>query len=253
MTDAQEHLSALVLDRRALGDLSEGETRAMDIHLEGCGLCRGRLAAQQESFQKFEQYVLPAVLPAIRIRSQGWWQRLPAWRLAWAVPAVAAVALAVVVLPHGLQREEAGNQPRDVIAVKGGPNLQTFVKRGTQVFAAADGVLLMPGDALRFVVQSGGLPYLLIVSRDGAGQLTVYYPFGGTQSAELKSEGRNQLPGSVVLDATPGEERVIALFSRHPLEVAAVISRIASAAIEPTAADLGADALLRLRFVKGTP
>jgi hypothetical protein len=114
-------------------------------------------------------------------------------------------------------------------------------------------VLLLPGDALRFVVQPGGLPYLLIVSRDGAGHLTVYYPFGGSRSAELKSEGRNELPGSVELDATPGEERLFALFSRRPLEAARVTSRLADSTTEPSAAELGADALLRLKFVKGTP
>jgi hypothetical protein len=240
------HLSALILDRRALGDLSDLEAQEMDLHLAGCELCRGQLAAQQESFQKFEQYVLPAVLPALRTGSR----RSFPWPFAWAVPVVASLALAMLVLPHAASRSGAASL--NDVAVKGGPNFQTFVKRGTQVFAAADGVLLLPGDALRFVVQPGGLPYLLIVSRDGAGHLTVYYPFGGTRSAELKSDGRNELPGSVELDATPGEERLFALFSRQPLEAARVTSRLAVSATEPSAAELGADALLRLRFVKGT-
>jgi hypothetical protein len=245
MTEMQRHLSTLTLDRRALGDLSGVEAEEMDLHLAGCELCRGHLAAQRESFQKFEQYVLPAVLPSLQTR------RLFPWRFAWAVPVVASLALAVLVLPRSAPRQHVASQ--DEVAVKGGPNFQTFVRRGTQVFAAADGVLLLPGDALRFVVQPGGLPYLLIVSRDGAGHLTVYYPFGGSRSAELKSEGRNELPGSVELDATPGEERLFALFSRRPLEAARVTSRLADSTTEPSAAELGADALLRLKFVKGTP
>jgi hypothetical protein len=243
MTDGQRHLSALTLDRRALGDLSAEDSQAMDLHLADCELCRGRLSAQRESFQKFEQYVLPAVLPVLTARRRSY-----AWQLAWGVPIAASLALAILLLPRAVPRPQAALQ--DEVSVKGGPNFQTFVKRGTQVFAAADGVLLMPGDALRFVVQSAGLPYLLIVSRDGAGHLTVYYPFGGTHSAELKSEGRNELPGSVELDATPGEERLLALFSRRPLEASRVISQLADSATEPSATALGADALLHLRFVK---
>jgi hypothetical protein len=238
MTEVSPHLSASTLDRRALGDLGPDETEAAEAHLSSCAACRERLAEQQQSFRKFEQFVLPAVLPQLRAR------RSFAWRWLWTVPAVAALAALLLVVPRAV--------PHDEIGVKGGPAFQTFVRRGTQVFSAVDGMLLEPGDDLRFVVQPAGLHYLLIVSRDGAGHLTVYYPFGGSQSSAVDPAGRDELPGSVKLDATPGEETLFALFSRQPLEAARVTERLGSGS-DSSAAELGADSLLRLRFVKGTP
>lgn len=243
MTEAQRHVSALVLDRRSLGALSEQEARETDDHLGECVVCRGRLAAQRESFESFERYVLPALLPRLESRSQRFSiSRLAAW---FVVPVLALAALVVVVLPHGAVRDE--------VAVKGGANLQIFARRGSQVFAATDGARLQPGDALRFAIQPGGLPYLLIVSRDGAGQVSVYYPFGGTESARLDPDKRSELPGSVELDATLGEERIFAVLSRQPLEAAKVSARLAGPATDPSAAELGAESLLRLSFVKGAP
>ena len=59
------------------------------------------------------------------------------------------------------------------------------------------------------------------MSIDGAGTATVYYPYGGERSGPTSQEP-SELPGSIVLDAAPGPERVFALVSAEPLEAAVV-------------------------------
>lgn len=82
--------------------------------------------------------------------------------------------------------------------------------------------LVHPGDEVRFILT--GVPddhsHVLIVSVDGAGVATVYFPYGGTRSAPVPGPGRWEVPGSIVLDGTLGPERVFALFSKQPLAVA---------------------------------
>ena len=58
----------------------------------------------------------------------------------------------------------------------------------------------------------------MIVSVDGRGAANLYVSRDGRRSAEIPGAGpRAELPGSIVLDASPGPERVFALFSRAPL------------------------------------
>ena len=92
------------------------------------------------------------------------------------------------------------------------------------------GAVLAPGDAVRFVVEPAGHRYLLVVSLDGAGKVSVYHPFDGAESAPLAATARVEVPGSIVLDRAPGPERIVAVFSDAPLSAAAVGQRLAAAA-----------------------
>ena len=77
---------------------------------------------------------------------------------------------------------------------------------------------LHAGDALRFVLEPVGRPYLLIASVDGQGKASIYHPFGGSSSARVAPQGMVEAPaGSVVLDTAPGPERVFAFWSSEPL------------------------------------
>jgi hypothetical protein len=61
------------------------------------------------------------------------------------------------------------------------------------------------------------LPYVLIASVDGAGQASVYYPFHGQASAKVDPKGTVSVPGSIVLDSTPGPERIFVIHSEKPI------------------------------------
>jgi hypothetical protein len=239
MTQTPGHLSSWTLDRRALGALSQTEILTAETHLAACADCQKRLEAQQESLQRFQRQVAPALLPSLK----GELGRISWLRFRWLlVPVVAAAAIVVVGRPR--------IPSHDDVAVKGGATLQVFARRGGEVFPVTNGARLRSGDALRFAVQPGGLRYVLIASRDEAGHATVYYPYDGPQSAPVDPGKRSELPGSIELDAAPGEEHVFALFSRRPLNAGAVIARLAGAGSNPSPTELGADEVVVLRYVK---
>ena len=104
------------------------------------------------------------------------------------------------------------------------------------VMRVANGARLAPGDALRFVLYPTGLPYVLIVSVDGAGQVSVYFPFQGQASAPIDGATPVSVPGSIVLDRAVGPERLFAIFSDRPLEAHAVRELLARTAAGGSAA-----------------
>ncbi|MHB8419465.1 MAG: zf-HC2 domain-containing protein [Myxococcales bacterium] len=238
------HLSTLKLNARALGQLSPGDLGGADAHLEGCERCRALAAELAADDDRFRREVFPRTLPRIEARAaRGRWGRGARWGWIWA-PAVALAALPVALL---VLRTSA---PRPDLEPKGGPVFQLFARRGVQVFAVEPGSRLQPGDQLRFVVDPGELDHVLVASRDGAGKLSVYYPFGAVASGAVTPTTRSELPGSVTLDGTLGDERLWAVFSRRPLSSEEVLQALSS----PDSRGVpGADSVLELSFRKALP
>ena len=181
------------------------------------------------------------------------WERVRDWAdglfgdRRWA--AAAATAL-VVVMAGGLwlawpPSDDAGrtdvSAPPEGIRFRGpespassdatGPaleaGLQFFVRRESRTIPGAEGAVLQEGDRIGFKYWSGDNDYLVMLSIEESGQVTVYYPDG--ESGEDPGEsirilrGRNiPLDGSVVLNDYVGRERFFALFSKEPLAVADV-------------------------------
>jgi hypothetical protein len=144
---------------------------------------------------------------------------------------VSALGAAVLVVARSGPPEPARPQALSTAAgppgIKGVPGLRLIARRGEAVFEVTPGGTLRPGDALRFVLEPVGQPYLLIASLDGQGKASIYHPFGGASSARVAPDQMIEAPaGSVVLDAAPGPERVFALWSSQPLDAAAVIASL---------------------------
>jgi hypothetical protein len=205
------HLSSLTIDALAGGHLEGGAAEAARAHIAACARCRGDVETAEAACAQFTREVLPRTLPTLR--PQPWWRRM--WP-ALVVPVFAAAALLLWIA-----RSADVPEPDRDLRIKGTATFQVFAKRGDYVFAVRDAAKLAAGDSIRFV--AGGPRYLLIASVDGAGKPTVYYPYGGNRSHAIATEPA-ELPGSIVLDAAPGPERLFALFSDQPLE-AAVVTR----------------------------
>jgi len=214
MNAAPSHVSSLKLDALAMDALSPQERDATQAHLDACLTCRTRAEELASHRRHFTAYVLPRAdrLPT-RVSPWG-----PRWR--WWAPAL-ALSSAVVLLLVLVAVPRPPEEPQ--YALKGGAALQLFAHRGERTWKVEEGEALAPGDQVRFVVEGLGLPYVLVVSVDGAGQVSTYFPFGGNESGLLPSRGMPlEIPGSVVLDNAPGPERVFALFSRKPLSFESV-------------------------------
>jgi hypothetical protein len=95
--------------------------------------------------------------------------------------------------------------------------MHAFASTSGAVAEVREGTLLRAGDGIRFVLEPSGFPYVMIGSIDGAGQATVYYPYGGRESVRLGGGATIEVPGSIELDDAPGPERIFALFSEEPL------------------------------------
>jgi hypothetical protein len=243
MTDTTaQHPSSMLLDRLSIGALGALEASQTEEHLSNCAPCQQRVAEQLESFERFEG-VSDAMFASLQRRLQTQRARTPLrWWMAGATAASLAAA-AWLVLPSSVR------EPYEY-GVKGGPSLQVFVRGDGHAAPVRDGARLHPGDQIRFVTQSAGLQYLLIVSRDAAGTVSVYYPFGGERSGAVSPKGAQAIPGSIELDSTLGEENLYAFFSKVPIDVSTVKQRLERNTSQPQAADLGADALITLRFEK---
>jgi len=219
MSREPHHLSLLTLDALALGALPpDREVQARD-HIATCDRCLADSEESERSRDHFRLDVLARTMPHIERRAvRPIWRRAP-WP-ALLVPALAAAAILLFVVLSG--REGTTDQDGD-LRIKGGATLQVFAHRNGHVFRVEDGAALAPGDRIRFVVYPADLPYLLIASVDGAGVVTVYFPYGGHESERLQDAApRIELPGSIALDAAPGPERIHAIFSREPVSADAV-------------------------------
>ena len=213
------HLSSLTIDALAAGHLTGTEATRARAHVETCARCSTDVAAAEAACARFTREVLPRTIGNLRPRAP-WWRRFGPGLL---VPALAAA----VVLIWMVRRPDTLPIDDDDIRLKGSLTFQVFANRGGEVIPVRDGIRLAAGDRIRFVVGAEGAAYLLVASVDGAGKATVYYPYGGARSGPVGRQP-SELPGSIVLDAAPGPERVFALVSIDPLEAADVTRAIAA-------------------------
>lgn len=188
-------------------------------HVAACARCRARGAARVARQEEFRAEMAPAVWRAIeaRVSARPWWRR------PWAVPAlvtasVAAVALVLFDVSPGID----GAGP--YVATKGAPSVEIICRRGPETVSLLNGASLSPGDELRFRPSASppGARYVVIGSVDGSGHFAPFYPARADgESVPLPAPGA-ALPGGNRIDAAPGPERLVVLWSAAPVPVAAV-------------------------------
>ena len=143
-------------------------------------------------------------------------------RRRWFVGIMASAALAAgllwFVLPS-LVGDGGTSSPRDDLRVKGGPSsMLTLVRERAGVSVTVrDGEALPAGEKVRFLYETRR-SYVLVLSIESTGAMTVFHPHGGLRSAPVQP-GRGVLAGAIGLDAARGDERVVAFFTDAPLSV----------------------------------
>ena len=196
-------LSDLALDRIVTGDAGASDADVVAVeHVAGCLRCNGRLAEFRAAQERDAPLVAalfaraPSVVP---LRRRLW--------LATALPLMAAAAIILLLLPRLLRG------PTPDTREKGAATLALDV-----VVRHADGTVepldpsgrVKPGDAVRFLVSTPRAGHLVILGLDTAGTVSVYVA-DGNDPHRIGSGARQAMPGSIVLDATPGAERLVAL------------------------------------------
>lgn len=201
-------LSDFFLDTLIAGDVSAERAEHARAHADDCESCRARW---QQLSRRAESLPLPA-LTSLQTRADGKAtavvkpRRLGTMtaRLRWVG---AAAACAAFLLFQRLAPREA-SLPGE--RLKGGGRLGFFVQRGGEISRGGPGELLHPGDTLQLTFFAPSAGYLVVLGRDAAGVLSVYYP--GTPQAAAVAAGEQTLPASTLLDGSLGEESLEAVF-----------------------------------------
>ena len=231
-----DHVSSFRLEALRLGAAAPGELDAVERHLAVCARCRSSADALEASHRQFVD-VWGRTRGALRDRARA----RPPERRRWSparlsllalAPALAAVLILVVVRPRRHEGGEFASEP--VLRSKGEAGLLVVARRGERVFPA-DSEPLRAGDRIRFVLEGVEYPFVMIASVDGNGRANLYVPYEGAESIPVPAHeaGAQEvaLDGSIVLDRSPGLERVFALFSRRPLSAAPVRAALAAIAV----------------------
>lgn len=135
---------------------------------------------------------------------------VPWWRRWWLVPALAAaLMLIVVVIPDEGYR-----------GAKGDADIDFMVLRDGQVQPGDETELFRRGDRLQFSYRTTGLSDLVLVSIDGDGVLSVYYPTDGGEPLAIVPGERHFLEGSIELDGAPGPEVFVGVFGAGSVDEA---------------------------------
>lgn len=200
-------VSDLTIDLRNAGELEAGEGTALERHLAGCAACRARAAEIDAS--------LGANLPGLPVA-------LPRWRR-WQGPAIglcalaAAAALALVVVRR---------PPVERTRTKGGLSARLYIGSAGAVRLAGPREEVRPGDRLQVLYTSSAPAYLALLSRDGGGRTSVYFPLDPRAAFRAEPGGDVSLPSSTVLDDVLGREALHLVSCPRPFAPAALLGQL---------------------------
>jgi hypothetical protein len=227
------HVSSYHLELRRLGEMPGDDQVWMDQHLRACAACADLALAHVDRRRQFEGPVQARSLAALAVRFQSRRRRW-SWRHALGIGLLVPVAAGFLLLvsmgrhrPWRSVDDGVASHPaaEPELTAKGGPGFLLVARRGDRVFRVTSREALRPHDQVRFVLEHVQYPYVLIASVDGRGHANVYVPYEGSQSAAVGGVAggdRVEIPGSIVIDDSPGPERMFALLSRKPLSASMV-------------------------------
>jgi hypothetical protein len=238
--------SRLQLDRYATGELTPEERARVEAsfdassraHLAAVEQARADLPPLDLALLRRRVVVEPATAHAAPVNDTR------AFRRWWLAGLAVAAALAVFVLAP---RPDPGAPPD--IVFRGGDLLSVYAVEGSAQVPYVAGTPLGAGDAIGFAVDATGHSSVVLLSIDGAGTLTVFYPEQVTDDAfPIAGTGRVALPELVTLDDAPGPEVFVAALDRPTEEVANEALRVYgdgghAALVEWAAATAGVDAV----------
>jgi Putative zinc-finger len=204
--------SDLSFDLLLAGDLPEDDERRVRVHLDTCRQCAARWAELRSQRDVFNE-LLPPIALSRRVSAR------PQWRRQWLVPAAALAAAAGLLLAFW-PREDGGTRQVGIPGKKGaGTIFRAYIRHGDDIREAGDTEVAHPGDQLQFVYSSSRPGFVAILSRDGAGLTSIYFPDGGRTAWPVPAGRDRSLPRSTILDETTGPEVVLALFCSSPTDL----------------------------------
>jgi hypothetical protein len=231
-------LSDWTFDRWYAGELSEPEALVLEQHLAQCEHCRHRQKALNTSAKAFlARYPLPDFSANAPVVLQKTRQTIRQ-SVAPIVVGLAAAASLVLLLRFGAQLAPDTHSSR----AKGASHLGFYVKRAHKVIDGNDNMIVYPLDRLRFNITTTQPSHVAVLSRDGAGTVTEYYP-GDGRSRAFGTVKAQPLETSVELDATLGPETLLGIFCKQPFTLEPLRKALAIQGQLPSLPDCSVDTL----------
>lgn len=191
------------LDQRALGELPPALVDEIEAHLKICERCAARI--EERALQQKDFVVDLGLVRALQAQppppSVAWWRRPPTWPSTWTGAAGAAAAAAVLIVVT--TTNPATNTTK-------GARTQLFVQdaapgaSSARALAAND--VIHPGDVLQVTVTSDAGAAVGVVSRDGAGAVSMYAGEHGL--VRVAAGAQVPLPQATKLDDVLGREQL---------------------------------------------
>jgi hypothetical protein len=217
-------ISELQVDRYFAGELTDIQRAAFEQHVQRCELCTARrdaLATERAAY--LARMPRWDALHAARAP-------VPSRRMPWPWLSATTVALAAAAL---LMLVPGQHQPEQGVRSRGRPSISLYVKRAGRVARASSGDTFLAGDLLRVTYSSQHPVYFALLQRDAEG-VAVQYPVQADKTALVQAGRDLALDFSIQLDATEGEEQLLALFCDRPTELRAVRTSLQRARTLPT-------------------
>lgn len=200
-------LSDLRMDCLLADALPAREAQEVREHLAGCEACSRRFASIRAGFDAWDPSALPRAMVAV-----------PTPRRRFVVPALAAaVACAAVALL--VVRRPGPSGPDEGTRTKGDAAFALYVQHGADLRPAGALEVVRPGDRIQILYTLERPAYLAVLSRDGAGAVSVYAPDTSRAAWRAEPATAAPLPNSTILDGTLGREEIHALRCLQPIEL----------------------------------
>src|SRR5262245_14674961 len=219
------HIPDVILERYRLDELPPADAARVAEELAR----DPQLAARMKALDASDTALGPAVeLSAARLAGRAPVRsRLPMWT----IPATAAAAF--VLLAVVLRMDRSGAVPSDE-RIKGAaasaPTLALYRRTPDGSERLADGSIAHPGDLIRVGYRAGGHTHGVIVSIDGAGNLTMHLPAAGDRATALQQTKSALLDQAYELDDAPRWERFYFVAGDSAFEIAPIVRAAKEAA-----------------------
>jgi hypothetical protein len=214
------HISTLMLERYNLGEITETEKESIETALMRDPRLAERLADMRRSDREIRDRHSPE-----QFLARGAKKTRPFVRpLVWGIGA--AALLLVIALPFLRTLFEAGPLTD---RAKGGMDansaeLSVFLESDPAADAPlTDQTVLRAGNTVQLAYRVSADSYGVIFSIDGRAAVTMHYPYGLRQSAQLTPGKRIALDEAYTLDDAPEYEIFFFVVSNKPLDVPAVL------------------------------
>jgi hypothetical protein len=231
--DTSLHVSALLLERYNLGEVTPEERSFVETTLIKDSGLQKRLGAIRESDAviRGQGFVFPSVKAAAKFRR-------PRLNLVWGL-AAAAVFAAVPFFSIFVRSNFAAIPDVYGNRYKGKPEaeLKAYLKTDGEQVVPADQAILREGNTIQlaYTVQ-GSDRYGVIFSIDGRSVLTLHYPYTVEASTRLTAGKQTFLEEAYTLDDAPDYELFFFVIADKPVDVKAVLNSARQLARNPQSA-----------------